>query len=77
MLKQHWRLVSFIARITDNLIILCGFYLAYALRDNFVFFINKLAEFAPVLFQNVVSKSGVVRGEMSQSLGPILSLIHI
>jgi len=68
VLKQHWRLVSFVARITDNLIILCGFFLAYVLRDKFISLVKAFSETAPALFKG---PSSTIKGELATSLGPI------
>lgn len=37
MLKNHWRLVSRIARIGDIILVISSFFLAYQLRDPFVY----------------------------------------
>ncbi len=43
MLKAHWRFISRIERVFDNLLIVLAFLLAYYLRDDFLFFANEIA----------------------------------
>lgn len=41
MLKTHWRLISRLERVGDNILIVLSFYAAYALRDTFVAFASR------------------------------------
>ena len=43
MLKRHWKFISFLERIGDNLIVVAVFFLAYGLRDPLVAAANKYA----------------------------------
>lgn len=43
MLKAHWRFISRVERVFDNLLIVLAFLLAYFLRDDFLFLANNLA----------------------------------
>lgn len=41
MLKQHWRIVSLIARVSDNCIIVLSFFLAHLWRDSFLLLLSR------------------------------------
>ena len=43
MLKAHWRLISRIERILDNLLVVAAFLIAYYLRDYFLLAANTVA----------------------------------
>ncbi|MCB0345535.1 MAG: hypothetical protein KDD66_10480, partial [Bdellovibrionales bacterium] len=48
MLKTHWKMVSRIERIADNLLIAACFFLAYRLRDTFFELVGRFGLAVPV-----------------------------